>query len=105
MNVICVSKYILSYNDIHLFAELRNRGFVKVIADRETDEILGVHVFGPSAADLVQQAVIAMKFGSTAKELGNTVFSHPTVSEALHEAALAVNKEAIHIGNRKNKAD
>ena len=80
-------------------------GFVKVIADEETDEILGVHVFGPSAADLVQQAVIAMKFGSTAKELGNTVFSHPTVSEALHEAALAVNKEAIHIANRKNKAD
>ena len=76
-------------------------GFVKVIADKETDEILGVHVFGPSAADLVQQAVIAMKFGSTAKELGNTVFSHPTVSEALHEAALAVNKGAIHIGNKK----
>ena len=53
---------------------------------------------------MVQQAVIAMKFGSTAKELGNTVFSHPTVSEALHEAALAVNEEAIHMGNRK-KAD
>ena len=78
-----------------------SNGFVKVIADKRTDKILGVHVFGPSAADLIQQAVIAMKFGSTAKELGNTVFSHPTVSEALHEAALAVHKEAIHIGNRK----
>ena len=79
-------------------------GFVKVIADKHTDKILGVHVFGPSAADIVQQAIIAMKFSSTAEELGNTIFSHPTVSEALHEAALAVNKQAIHIGNRKNKA-
>ena len=78
-------------------------GFVKLIADKGTDKILGVHVFGPSAADIVQQAVIAIKFGSTAEELGNTIFSHPTVSEALHEAALAVNKQAIHIGNRKNK--
>ena len=75
-------------------------GFVKIISDKGTDKILGVHVFGPSAADIVQQAIIAMNFGSTAEQLGSTIFSHPTVSEALHEAALAVNRKAIHIGNR-----
>jgi len=76
-------------------------GFVKVIADKKTDTILGVHAFGPSAADIVQQGVVAMEFGGSAEDLGLTIFSHPTVSEALHEAALAVNGQAIHIGNRK----
>ena len=76
-------------------------GFIKVIADKETDTILGVHAFGPSAVDIVQQGVVAMEFGASAEDLGLTIFSHPTVSEALHEAALAVNGQAIHIGNRK----
>ncbi|MDC1525394.1 dihydrolipoyl dehydrogenase [Gammaproteobacteria bacterium] len=76
-------------------------GFVKVIADKKTDTILGVHAFGPSAADIVQQGVVAMEFGASAEDLGLTIFSHPTVSEALHEAAMAVNGKAIHIGNRK----
>jgi dihydrolipoamide dehydrogenase len=76
-------------------------GFVKVIADKKTDTILGVHAFGPSAADIVQQGVVAMEFGASAEDLGLTIFSHPTVSEALHEAAMAVNGNAIHIGNRK----
>ena len=76
-------------------------GFIKVIADKKTDTILGVHAFGPSAADIVQQGVVAMEFGASAEDLGLTIFSHPTVSEALHEAALAVNGQAIHIGNRK----
>ena len=76
-------------------------GFIKAIADKKTDTILGVHAFGPSAADIVQQGVVAMEFGASAEDLGLTIFSHPTVSEALHEAALAVNGQAIHIGNRK----
>ena len=76
-------------------------GFIKVIADKRTDTILGVHAFGPSAADIVQQGVVAMEFGASAEDLGLTIFSHPTVSEALHEAAMAVNGQAIHIGNRK----
>ena len=76
-------------------------GFIKVIADKKTDTILGVHAFGPSAADIVQQGVVAMEFGASAEDLGLTIFSHPTVSEALHEAALAVNGQAIHIRNRK----
>ena len=76
-------------------------GFVKVIAHKKTDTILGVHAFGPSAADIVQQGVVAMEFGASAEDLGLTIFSHPTVSEGLHEAAMAVNGNAIHIGNRK----
>ena len=78
-------------------------GLVKVIAEAETDRILGCHVVGPSAADLVQQVVIAMEFGSSAEDLALTVFSHPTLSEAVHEAALAVDGQAIHIANRKQR--
>ena len=76
-------------------------GFVKVIADKATDTVLGVHAFGPSAADIIQQGVVAMESGVSAEGLGLTIFSHPTVSEALHEAALAVNRQAIHIRNKK----
>jgi dihydrolipoamide dehydrogenase len=78
-------------------------GFVKVIADAKTDRVLGVHVIGPSAAELVQQGAIGMEFGTSAEDLGMMVFSHPTLSEAFHEAALAVNGGAIHIANRKKR--
>jgi dihydrolipoyl dehydrogenase len=78
-------------------------GMVKMIADADTDRILGCHIIGPSAADLVQQVAIAMEFGSTAEDIGMTVFGHPTLSEAVHEAALAVNGHAIHIPNRKKR--
>ena len=64
---------------------------------------MGVHVFGPSAADIVQQGLLAMDFGASAEDIGLSTFSHPSVSEALREAALAVNGQAIHIGNKKNK--
>ena len=69
----------------------------------KTDRVLGVHVIGPSAAELVQQGAIGMEFGTSAEDLGMMVFSHPTLSEALHEAALAVNGHAIHIANRKKR--
>ncbi|MCK5893016.1 MAG: dihydrolipoyl dehydrogenase [Endozoicomonadaceae bacterium] len=78
-------------------------GMVKVIADKKTDRILGVHVIGPAAAELVQQGAIAMEFAATSEDLALTMFSHPTVSEALHEAALAVDGHAIHIANRKKR--
>lgn len=78
-------------------------GMVKMIADAKTDRILGCHIVGPSAADLVQQVAIAMEFGSSAEDIGMTVFGHPTLSEAVHEAALAVHGHAIHIANRKKK--
>lgn len=78
-------------------------GMVKIIAHKDTDRILGCHIVGPSAADLTQQVAIAMEFGSSAEDLGMTVFGHPTLSEAVHEAALAVNGSAIHIANRKRR--
>lgn len=79
------------------------QGMVKVISDKITDRILGVHIVGPSAADLVQQAVIAMEFAASTEDLALTIFSHPTLSEALHEAVLAVDGHAIHIANRKRR--
>ena len=78
-------------------------GMVKIIAHADSDRILGCHIVGPSAADLVQQVAIAMEFGSSAEDLGMTVFGHPTLSETVHEAALAVNGNAIHKANRKRK--
>lgn len=78
-------------------------GMVKILADAETDRILGCHIVGPSASDLVQQVAIAMEFGSTAEDLGMTVFGHPTFSEAVKEAALAVHGHAIHMPNRKKR--
>lgn len=78
-------------------------GMVKIIANAKTDRILGMHVIGLSAAELVQQGAIAMEFGSSAEDLGMMVFSHPSLSETVHEAALAVNGHAIHIANRKKR--
>ncbi|HNI37837.1 MAG TPA: dihydrolipoyl dehydrogenase, partial [Pseudomonadales bacterium] len=78
-------------------------GLVKLIADTETDRVLGCHVVGSNAADLVQQVVIAMEFGATAEDLSQMVFGHPTLSEAVHEAALAANGRAIHVTNKKKR--
>ena len=78
-------------------------GMVKLLAHADNDRILGCHIVGPSAADLVQQVVIAMEFGSSAEDLALIVFGHPTLSEAVHEAALAVDGHAIHIANRKKR--
>ncbi|MCY4011381.1 MAG: dihydrolipoyl dehydrogenase [Gammaproteobacteria bacterium] len=78
-------------------------GMVKVVADAETDRILGVHVFGPQASELIAQAVIAMEFDASAEDLGLTMFAHPTLSEAVHEAALGVGGNAIHMLNRQRK--
>jgi len=79
-------------------------GMVKILADAKTDRILGCHIVGPSAADLLQQIVIAMEFSASAEDVGLTMFSHPSLSEAVHEAALAAIGHAIHIGNRKKRS-
>ena len=78
-------------------------GMVKMLADAKTDRILGCHIMGPSAADLVQQVAIAMEFSASAEDLALTMFSHPTLSEAVHEAALSVHGHAIHAANRKKR--
>ena len=69
---------------------------VKLLTDARTDRVLGCHIVGPGAADLVQQVVIAMEFGASAEDLARTCHAHPTLSEALHEAALAVDKRSLH---------
>ena len=78
-------------------------GLVKLIAHAKTDRVLGAHIIGPSAADLVQQVAIAMEFSASAEDLGLTMFSHPTLSEAVHEAALAVGGHAIHAANKRKR--
>jgi dihydrolipoamide dehydrogenase len=75
-------------------------GMVKLIADEKYDEILGVHIIGPVAGELLAEAVLAMEFSASAEDLQRTVHAHPTLSEALHEAALAADKRAIHGINR-----
>ena len=75
-------------------------GFVKFVADAETDRLIGAHVLSHVASDLMAECVAVMEFGGSAEDLGRTVHAHPTHSEAVKEAALAVNKAAIHIGNR-----
>jgi dihydrolipoamide dehydrogenase len=72
-------------------------GFVKILADAETDAILGVHIVGPEAGDLIQEAVIAIEFGGSAEDLARSAHGHPGLAEALKEAALAVAGRAIHI--------
>ena len=71
-------------------------GFVKLIADAKTDRLLGAHVICPAAGELIQEAVSVMEFGGSSEDLARTVHAHPTLSEAVKEAALAVEKRAIH---------
>ena len=71
-------------------------GFVKVLAHAETDCLLGVHIVGPRASDMIAEAVTAMGLEGTAHDLGSQFHAHPTLSEALKEAALDIHKEAIH---------
>jgi len=78
-------------------------GMIKVLADSDTDKILGVHMIGAHVSELISEAVIAMEFESSAEDIGLTMFAHPTLSEAFHEAALAVGGHAIHIANKKKK--
>jgi dihydrolipoamide dehydrogenase len=71
-------------------------GFVKFIADAHTDRILGVHVVGPFASELIAEAVVAMEFGASSEDIARIVHAHPSLSEVTHEAALAVSKRALH---------
>ncbi|MGC1503449.1 MAG: dihydrolipoyl dehydrogenase [Sulfitobacter sp.] len=72
-------------------------GFVKILADKETDRILGAHIIGPGAGDLIHEVCVAMEFGASAQDLAMTCHAHPTYSEAVREAALACGDGAIHM--------
>ena len=69
---------------------------MKLVADAETDRILGAHVIGPMAGDLIHEVCVAMEFGASAEDLARTCHAHPTYSEAMREAALACGDGAIH---------
>ncbi|MEE2862168.1 MAG: dihydrolipoyl dehydrogenase [Pseudomonadota bacterium] len=77
-------------------AQFLGEGFVKLIVDAQTDRILGCHIIGPSAGDLIHEVCVAMEFGASAEDLALTCHAHPTVSEAVREAALACGAGAIH---------
>lgn len=79
------------------------QGQVKILADAKTDRVLGMHIFGLGASEMIAQGVIALEFASSAEDLQLTCFAHPTLSEAVHEAALAVDNMAIHKVNRKKR--
>jgi dihydrolipoamide dehydrogenase len=76
-------------------------GMVKILSDAATDRVLGVHILGASASELIAQAVTAMEFDASSEDIARTVFAHPTLSEALHEAALAIDNRAIHVARSR----
>jgi dihydrolipoamide dehydrogenase len=71
-------------------------GMVKMLAHAETDALLGCHIIGPFASELVQEAVLAMEFHASSEDLARTIHGHPTLYEAMHEAALSVHGRALH---------
>jgi dihydrolipoamide dehydrogenase len=76
---------------------LQTDGFVKILADAKTDRVLGVHILGPDAGNMIAEAAVAMEFGAAAEDIARTCHAHPTLTEAVKEAALAVGKRAIHM--------
>ena len=72
-------------------------GFVKILADSKTDKVLGVHIVGPAAGDLITEVVSVMEFGGSSEDIARTCHAHPCLSEAIKEAALALGGRAIHI--------
>ena len=72
-------------------------GFVKILADRSTDRILGVHILGPFASELITEAVVAMEFAATSEDIARIVHAHPSLAEVFHEAALAVDGRALNM--------
>lgn len=75
----------------------KTEGMVKIITHADTDVILGVHIIGTSASELIAEAVLAMEFSASAEDLARTIHAHPTISEAMHEAALALDNRALHL--------
>ncbi len=72
-------------------------GLVKILSDAKDDTILGIHIMGPNASELIAEAVLAMEFSASSEDLARTIHAHPTLSEAMHEAALAVDNRALHM--------
>jgi dihydrolipoamide dehydrogenase len=75
-------------------------GFAKIVADADSDQVLGVHIVGPLAGELIAEACLALEYNASCEDLQRTMHAHPTLSEAVHEAALAADKRAIDTINR-----
>ncbi len=73
-----------------------SEGFVKVLADKETDKILGVHIIGPNAGEMIAEAVIAIEYGASSEDMARTCHAHPTLSEAFKEACMDTYDKPIH---------
>ena len=97
-----VGKFPLAANGRALIAN-GGEGMVKVIIGNELDEVLGVHIIGAHATELIAEAALAISMEATALEIAETIHSHPTVAEAIREAVLAADSKAIHIPNKKKK--
>jgi dihydrolipoamide dehydrogenase len=78
-------------------ANQQTDGFVKILADAKTDRVLGVHIVGADAGNMIAEAAVAMEFGASSEDIARTCHAHPTLPEAVKEAALAVAKRAIHM--------
>jgi dihydrolipoamide dehydrogenase len=78
-------------------AQNNTDGFVKILADKATDRVLGVHMIGPSVGELTGEMALAIEFGASSEDIARTCHAHPTLTEAVREAALAVDGRPIHI--------
>jgi dihydrolipoamide dehydrogenase len=76
---------------------MQTDGFVKILADAKTDRVLGVHILGPDAGNMIAEAAVAMEFGASSEDIARTCHAHPTLTEAVKEAAMAVEKRSIHM--------
>ena len=72
-------------------------GFVKIIADKETDRLIGAHIIGPGAGDMIAEAVLAIEYGASSEDIARTCHAHPTLSECFKEACMATYDKAIHM--------
>jgi dihydrolipoamide dehydrogenase len=80
---------------------METEGFVKIVADAKTDELLGVHMVGPEVTELIAEAALAIEMGATAEDVARTIHAHPTLPEAMMEAAESVHKMAVHIYQKR----
>jgi len=77
-------------------ANVDSDGFIKVLTDKKTDRILGVHIIGPNAGEMIAEAVLGVEYGASAEDIARTCHAHPTLSEALKEACMAAYDKPIH---------
>ena len=80
---------------------METEGFVKIVADKQTDEVLGVHMVGPEVTELIAEAPQAIEMGATTEDISRTIHAHPTLPEAMMEAAEAVHRMAVHIYQKR----